>query len=84
MVLTRKLNETIVIDGNVTVTVVEVRGNRVKLGIIAPKEVPVMREEIAKHVVSKNETGSQTNKIEGSPKTDREHVGTRLAGIPAE
>jgi carbon storage regulator len=47
LVLTRKLNETIVIDGNITVTVVEVRGNRVKLGIVAPMEVPVMREEIA-------------------------------------
>lgn len=47
LVLTRKLNESIVIDGNITVTVVEVRGNRVKLGIVAPVEVPVMREEVA-------------------------------------
>lgn len=47
LVLTRKLNESIVIDGNITVTVVEVRGNRVKLGINAPVDVPVMREEIA-------------------------------------
>ncbi|MFO1096351.1 MAG: carbon storage regulator CsrA [Planctomycetaceae bacterium] len=47
LVLTRKLNETIIIDGNITVTVVEVRGNRVKLGISAPVDVPVMREEIA-------------------------------------
>ena len=47
LVLTRKLNESIVIDGNITVTVVEVRGNRVKLGINAPVEVPVMREEVA-------------------------------------
>lgn len=47
LVLTRKLNESIVIDGNITVTVVEVRGNRVKLGIAAPVDVPVMREEIA-------------------------------------
>ena len=48
LVLTRKLNESIIIDGNITVTVVEVRGNRVKLGIVAPVEVPVMREEIAR------------------------------------
>jgi carbon storage regulator len=47
LVLTRKLNESIIIDGNITLTVVEVRGNRVKLGIVAPGEVPVMREEIA-------------------------------------
>lgn len=47
LVLTRKLNESIVINGNITLTVVDVRGNRVKLGIVAPGEVPVMREEIA-------------------------------------
>jgi carbon storage regulator len=46
LVLTRKLNESIIIDGNITLTVVEVRGNRVKLGIVAPGEIPVMREEI--------------------------------------
>ena len=47
LVLTRKLNESIVIDGNITVTVVEVRGNRIKLGIVAPVDVPIMREEVA-------------------------------------
>lgn len=47
LVLTRKLNESIIINGDITLTVVEVRGNRVKLGIVAPGEVPVMREEIA-------------------------------------
>jgi carbon storage regulator len=46
LVLTRKANESIVINGDITLTVVEVRGNRVKLGIIAPQEVPVMRREI--------------------------------------
>ncbi len=56
LVLTRKLNESIVIDGNITVTVVEVRGNRVKLGIVAPVEVPVMREEVAKSLRSRPQT----------------------------
>jgi carbon storage regulator len=46
LVLTRKANESIVINGDITLTVVEVRGNRVKLGIVAPQEVPVMRREI--------------------------------------
>jgi carbon storage regulator len=47
LVLTRKANESIVINGDITLTVVEVRGNRVKLGIVAPQEIPVMRREIA-------------------------------------
>ena len=46
LVLTRKRNESIVIDGDITVTVVEVRGDRVRLGIAAPRHVPVHREEI--------------------------------------
>ena len=44
---TRKANEAIVINGDITLTVVEVRGNRVKLGIVAPQEIPVVRREIA-------------------------------------
>ena len=47
LVLTRKANEAIIINGDITLTVVEVRGNRVKLGIVAPQEIPVMRREIA-------------------------------------
>lgn len=46
LVLTRNLNETIVIDGNIRVTVVSVQGDKVRLGIVAPPEVRVDREEI--------------------------------------
>jgi carbon storage regulator len=46
LVLTRKLNERIVIAGNVVVEVIEVAGNRVRLGITAPKGVPILREEL--------------------------------------
>lgn len=46
LVLSRKKNESIVIDGNITVTVVEIRGDKVRLGIVAPKEIPVHRQEI--------------------------------------
>lgn len=58
LVLTRKLNESIIIDGNITLTVVEVRGNRVKLGIVAPGEVPVMREEIAVAMKERRQTSA--------------------------
>lgn len=46
LVLSRKLNETIVIDGNIRVTVLDIRGGQVRLGIEAPGQVPIFREEL--------------------------------------
>lgn len=46
LVLSRKKNESIIINDHITVTVVEVRGDKVRLGIEAPKDVTVHRREI--------------------------------------
>ena len=46
LVLTRKENERIIIDGRITVTVVRVQGDKIRLGIEAPQEVSIMREEL--------------------------------------
>jgi carbon storage regulator len=46
LVLSRKLNETIVIDGNIRVTVVGIRGSQIRLGIEAPSSVGIFREEL--------------------------------------
>jgi len=46
LVLSRKLGEEIVIDGNIRVKVVGIQGNRVKLGVVAPDSVPIHRQEI--------------------------------------
>lgn len=46
LVLSRKKNESIVINNDVVITVVEIRGDKVRLGIVAPKDVPVHREEV--------------------------------------
>lgn len=46
LVLTRKLDERIVIDDRITVTVVEIKGGQIRLGIDAPKEMPIKREEL--------------------------------------
>ena len=46
LVLSRKKGEAIVINNDVVVTVVEIRGDKVRLGIVAPKEVSVHREEV--------------------------------------
>lgn len=46
LVLTRKLNEAIVVDGEVEITVLQVRGNRIRLGIAAPAHVSIRRGEL--------------------------------------
>lgn len=44
--LSRKRDESIVIQGNITITVLEIRGDKVRLGIEAPREIPIFREEL--------------------------------------
>jgi carbon storage regulator len=46
LVLSRKKNESIVINNDIIITVVEIRGDKVRLGIEAPKDVPVHRQEV--------------------------------------
>ena len=46
LVLSRKLGESLVIGGNVTIKVIQVRGNTIRLGIEAPKDVSVHRREV--------------------------------------
>ena len=46
LVLSRKKNETIIINDTITVTVIEIRGDKVRLGIDAPKDVTVHRREV--------------------------------------
>ena len=46
LVLSRKKNESIVINNDVVITVIEVRGDKVRLGIVAPRDVAVHREEV--------------------------------------
>jgi carbon storage regulator len=48
LVLSRKLDETIVIDGDIRITVIGIRGNQVRLGIDAPDSVPIFREELCR------------------------------------
>jgi carbon storage regulator len=50
LILTRRIGETLMIGDRVTVTVLEVKGNQVRLGINAPKEVEVHREEVFERV----------------------------------
>ena len=57
LVLTRRINESIVINDDVSVLVVEVRGDRVRLGIEAPKDVTVHRKEVY-DVIQETDSGT--------------------------
>jgi carbon storage regulator len=46
LVLSRKKNESIVVDDAIVITIVEIRGDKVRLGIEAPREVPIHRSEV--------------------------------------
>ena len=59
LVLSRKKNESIVINDDITIVVVEIRGDKVRLGIEAPKEVPVHRNEVYE-AIRRNERHAQT------------------------
>jgi len=58
LVLSRKKNESIVINNDITVVVVEIRGDKVRLGVEAPKEVPVHRREVYEAIHRNDVSGS--------------------------
>lgn len=57
LVLSRKKNESIIINDNIRIVVVEVQGDKVRLGIEAPKDIPVHRQEVQEAIKSSNQNG---------------------------
>ena len=49
LVLSRKVGEKLVIDGNISVEVVKIQGNRITLGLVAPADVKILRGELNQH-----------------------------------
>ncbi|PIK14235.1 carbon storage regulator CsrA [Halobacteriovorax sp. JY17] len=61
LVLTRKLGESIAIDDHIKIVVVQIKGKQVRLGIKAPKETKIHREEVYKSIQDQNTEASQAD-----------------------
>ena len=58
LALSRKKNEALVLNNNIEVTVLEIKGEQVKLGITAPKDVPVYRKEVYVQIQESNQAST--------------------------
>jgi carbon storage regulator len=73
LVLTRQSNQSIMIGNDVVITILEIRGDHVRIGINAPRDVPVHREEVYAAV-------RQENRAAASPRADALQLLERAAG----
>ncbi|MCR4796844.1 MAG: carbon storage regulator CsrA [Lachnospiraceae bacterium] len=64
LALTRKKGESLMINNNTEITVLEVRGDQVKIGISAPKEVPVYRKEVYLQIQEENKETMSSSSLE--------------------
>ena len=64
LALSRKKNESIVINNDIEVTVLEIKGDQVKIGITAPKSVPVYRKEVYAQINDANRAASVSDGAE--------------------
>ena len=61
LALSRKKNEALVLNNNIEITVLEIKGEQVKLGITAPKDVPVYRKEVYVQIQEANKEAVDTS-----------------------
>ena len=64
LALSRKKNEALIINNNVEVTILEIKGDQVKLGITAPKEVPVYRKEVYLQIQESNKDAMHVENLD--------------------
>lgn len=64
LALSRKKNEALIINNNVEITILEVKGDQVKIGIEAPREVPVYRKEVYLQIQEANAASADTSVLD--------------------
>lgn len=64
LALTRKKGEALMVNNNVEITILEVRGDQVKIGISAPKDVPIYREEVYLQIQEENKASFSPEGLE--------------------
>jgi carbon storage regulator len=69
LILTRRVGETVMIGNDVTVTVLGVKGNQVRVGVNAPRDVAVHREEIFERIKREEQGPATTAPTSSSPRT---------------
>lgn len=68
LALTRKKGESLVLNNDIEVTVLEIRGDQVKLGVKAPRQVPVYRKEVYLQIQKENEAAASVENLEALKK----------------
>lgn len=63
LALSRKKNEAIVINNDIEITVLDIRGDQVKIGIAAPREVPIYRKEVYLQIREENATSTSVGDL---------------------
>lgn len=63
LALSRKKDEAIIIDNDIEVTIIEIKGDQVKIGITAPKSVPIYRKEVYLQIKQDNEEAANAANI---------------------
>jgi carbon storage regulator len=84
LILTRRVGETVMIGNDVTVTVLGVKGNQVRVGVNAPRDVAVHREEIFERIKREEQDGSGAETASTTTTTTRKAArgnGHALAGV---
>ena len=60
LALTRKMGESLIVNNNIEITVLEIRGDQIKIGVSAPKDVPIYRKEVYLQIQEENKAALES------------------------